>query len=123
MRPFRLALAVALALGLSVQAGENKYLGAIVVSGASLTNLTTAAPFAIPPGAKFTVNCTAAVNMLVDNLSTSTSGATKGLPIPASTNFPTSCGRALGAVNNSPSCVVAITGTATCDAWLRDGNE
>jgi len=123
MRPFRLALAVALALGLSVQAGENKYLGAIVVSGASLTNLTTAAPFAIPPGSAFTVNCTAAVNMLVDNLSTAASGANFGLPIPANTNFPSSCGRALGNVSGNPSCVVAVFGTASCSYWLRDRTE
>lgn len=123
MRPSRAALAVALVLGLSARAGENRYLGAIVVSGASLTNLTTAAPFAIPPGAKLTVNCGAAVNMLVDNLSTAASGATKGVPIPASTNWPTSCGRALGNVSAVPSCVIAVIGTATCGFWLRDGTE
>jgi len=104
-------------------AGENAYLGAIVVSGSSLTNFTTAAPFAIPPGAYVTVNCTAAVNMLVDATVVTSSGAGKGLPIPASTNFPTSVGKQKGLISGSPSASVAIIGTGTCDFWLRVGNE
>ena len=105
------------------QAGENKYLGDIVVSGASLTNLSTAAPFAIPGGALLTVNCTAAVNMLVDATSTATSGATKGLPIPASTNFPTSVGKAISFLSGLPTAVVAVIGTGTCSFWARSGTE
>lgn len=105
------------------QAGENKYLGAIVVSGSSLTNLSTAAPFAIPGGALLTINCTAAMNMLVDNTSTATSGATKGLPVPASTNFPTSVGKAFSLLSGSPTAVIAIIGTGTCDVWQRSGTE
>jgi hypothetical protein len=121
-RHFRNALAVIL-LSVTATAGENRYLGAIVVSGASLNNTTTAAPFVIPTGAKVTVNCTAAVNMLVDNLSTSTSGATKGLPVSASVNFPTSVGRSLSTISGQSTAVVAVIGTGTCDFWLRDGNE
>lgn len=120
----RKILALTLCLSaIATHAGENRYLGAIVVSGASLTNLTTAAPFAIPPGVKITVSCSAAVNMLVDNLSTAASGATKGLPVPASTNFPTSVGRALSTLSSNPTAVVAVFGTGTCDFWQRDGNE
>lgn len=119
----RYLLALLLCLSLPATAGENKYLGAIVVSGSSLTNLTTAAPFAIPPGALLTVNCTAAVNMLVDNTSTATTGATKGLPVPASTNFPTSAGKQYALLSGSPTAVIAVIGTATCDFWQRSGTE
>lgn len=120
----RKTLAVTLCLlGLATHAGENRYLGAIVVSASSLTNLTTAAPFAIPPGAKITVNCSAAVNMLTDNTVTAASGATKGLPIPASTNFPTSVGSSLSLLSGVPTAVVAVFGTGTCDFWERAGTE
>ncbi|MBL0304409.1 MAG: hypothetical protein IPQ23_22410 [Cytophagaceae bacterium] len=119
----RYLLSLLLCLSLPATAGENKYLGAIVVSGSSLTNLTTAAPFAIPAGSKLTINCTAAMNVLMDSTSTATTGATKGLPVPASTNFPTSAGKALASVSGSPSAVMAVIGTGTCDVWQRDGNE
>lgn len=102
-------------------AGENRYLGQIVVSGASLTNLTTAAPFIIPAGQKITVYCTAAVNMLVDNQVVT---AVTGLPLGATTLFPTSVGRAIGLTSaGNPTAVVAVIGTATCSFWSRDGNE
>lgn len=119
----RFSLALLLCLSLPATAGENKYLGAIVVSGSSLTNITTAAPFAIPPGAQITINCDAAVRVLVDNFSTANSGATKGVPVAASTNFPTSVGRYLALLNGSQSAVIAVIGTATCDVWQRSGTE
>jgi hypothetical protein len=121
-RHFRNALAVIL-LSVTATAGENRYLGAIVVSGSSLNNTTTAAPFVIPGGAKITVVCSAAVNMLVDNLSTATTGATKGLPIPANSIFPTSVGKTLTTISGAPTALVDVIGTATCDVWQRDGNE
>ena len=111
-------------LATSAGAGENKYLGAVVVSGASLTNLTTAAPFAIPPGAYLTINCTAAIQYLADSTVVTTSGAGKGLPIPASTNFPTSVGKGLSYFPaNSPTALIAFIGTGTCDIWQRSGLE
>lgn len=116
------ALAACLAVT-APRAGENRWLGAIVVSGASLTNATTAAPFVIPPMAKITVNCSAAVNMLVDATAATTSGAGMGVPVPASTNFPTSVGQRLIVISNTPSGLVAVIGTGTCNFWLRDGNE
>lgn len=122
MKALSLAIAIAL-VALPASAGENRWLGAIVVSGASLTNLTTAAPFIIPAGQKVTVNCSAAVNMLVDNQAATASGAGMGLPIPASTNFPTSVGKAIGLLNGSPTAVVAVLGTGTCNYFLRDGTE
>lgn len=118
-----------LALGLLLavtpaKAGESAYLGAIVVSGSSLTNLTTAAPFAIPPGAFLTINCTAAVNLLTDSTVATSSGANKGLPVPANTNFPTSVGRKLLArLNGLDTAQIAIIGTGTCDVWQRSGQE
>jgi hypothetical protein len=110
-------------LALHAHAGENRYLGAIVVSGSSLNNTTTAAPFVIPGGAKITVVCSASVNLLVDNLSTATTGATKGLPIAANSIFPTSVGKTLTTISGQVTAVIAVIGTATCDVWLRDGNE
>ena len=125
MRLFLASLCLLLAV--PAHAGENAYLGAIVVSGTSLTNFTTAAPFVIPPGAKITVNCTAAVQYLSDQTAVTASGAGKGLTIPATTNFPTSVGKAKGNIVvggvNVQSASLAVIGTGTCDVWLRDGNE
>jgi len=125
MRTFLVSLCLLLAVPAS--AGENAYLGAIVVSGASLTNFTTAAPFVIPPGSKVTMNCTAAVQYLADASAVTASGAGKGLTIPSATNFPTSVGRARGNIVvsgvNVASAAIAVIGTGTCDVWLRDGNE
>lgn len=121
-RHFRIALA-AILLSVTAAAGENRYLGAIVVSANSLNNTTTASPFVIPAGQKITIVCSAAVNILVDNLSTAASGATKGLPVSAGLIFPTSVGRNLASVSGVPTAVVAVFGTGTCDIWLRDGNE
>jgi len=117
------ALSAALLAATPAQAGENRYLGAIVVSGASLTNATTAAPFVIPAGSKVTVSCTASVFMLVDNTVATASGAGKGLPIPASTNFPTSVGSQRAVILGQPSALVAVIGTGTCEFWLRSGSE
>jgi hypothetical protein len=105
------------------RAGENKYLGAIVVSASSATNASTASPFVIQPRAKLTINCTAAVNVLADASSTAASGATKGVPVPATTNFPTSEGQSLILIGGQKSALLAVFGTGTCDVWLRDGNE
>lgn len=125
MRLFLASLCLLLAV--PAHAGENAYLGDIVVSGTSLSNFTTAVPFVIPPGAKVTMNCTAAVQYLSDNLSVAVSGATKGLPIGATTNFPTSVGKAKGNIVvggvNVQSGAISVIGTGTCSFWLRDGNE
>ncbi len=119
----KLALLAAL-LAAPAFAGENKHLGAIVVSGASLTNFTTAAPFTIPPGSLITIYCTAGVQMLVDNFTVSTGTlGTKGIFVPSSQLFPTSVGKQNGTISGVPSAVVAIIGTGTCDFWQRSGNE
>lgn len=119
----KLSLLAVLLLGLPATAGENKYLGAIVVSGSSLTNATTAAPFAIPPGALVTVYCTAAVQILTDATVVTTTGAGKGLPVAASVYFPTSIGKRLTSVGGIDSGLLAVIGTGTCDVWQRIGNE
>lgn len=119
----KLLCAAALLAALTASAGENAFLGSIVVAGASLNNTTTAAPFAIPPGAKITVYCSAAVQMLVDNRTVAVTGALKGLPIPATTLFPTSVGRTTFLLSGGQTAVVAVIGTGTCDVFLRDGNE
>lgn len=119
----KLALLAAL-LAAPCLAGENKHLGAIVVSGASLTNFTTVSPFTIPPGSLITIYCTAGVQMLVDNFTVSTGTlGTKGIFVPSSQLFPTSVGKQNGTISGVPSAVVAIIGTGTCDFWQRSGNE
>lgn len=106
------------------RAGENRHLGAIVVSGASLTNVTTAVPFNIPTNAKLTLYCTAAVQVLTDTLVVTTGTAgTKGVPVAALALFPTSVGPTKSAISNVPTAVIAIIGTATCDVWQRLGTE
>lgn len=120
----KLTLLLALALAAPAAAGENKHLGAIVVSGSSLTNATTAAPFVIPQNAKLTLYCTAAVQVLTDSttVTTGTTG-TKGVFVPALTLFPTSVTLTLRTISGTPSALVAIIGTATCDVWQRTGTE
>lgn len=123
----RLLLCVALAGFLvappRAEAGESKYLGVITVSGASLTNATTAVPFVIPPGSKVTLSCSAAVQVLTDSTVVATTGANKGLPVAASTNFPTSVGSRLVTIGGQPSALIAVIGTGACDVWQRSGGE
>lgn len=110
-----------------VWAGENRFLGRLTSTGTSINNASTAAPFAIPPGAKITIYCDAASRVLVDNPSTAASGATTGVPVAAATLFPTSVGRANGqqisGVASAQIAMISVSGTANCDVWQRDGNE
>jgi hypothetical protein len=108
-------------LALHAHAGENRLLGTLTSTGASVNNTTTAVPFSIPPGSKVTLLCDAPARILTDAVSTATSGATKGLLIPAAI-FPTSVGRAL-AGSSALIAMIAPTGTVNCDVYLRDGNE
>lgn len=104
---------------------ENAFLGEIIVAGASLTNLTTVTPFVIPPGAKISVNCTAGVRMLSDQTVVTTAGAapTRGQQVPASTNFPTSVGKAKARLNSQDTALLAVIGTGTCEVHQRIGTE
>ena len=111
-------------------AGE-MYMGAIVsAAGADTTNASTAAPFLIPEGSKLTLNCTAAANICVDTTTacTAVGGANPGVPVAASTNFPTSVDqiqRVKVTVATKTSSVVRIVGAGavTCYLWARHGNE
>lgn len=127
MRTLRLVALAGLALvlqSLPARAGENRYLGAIVVSGSSLTNASTAAPFVIPAGAKLTLYTTASgIQCLTDSTSTATSGATKGFPIPTSSAWPTSVGAGLILISGTESALIACIGTGTVDVWVRSGTE
>ena len=126
-----LALLAAL-VSLPALAGE-MYLGAIVsTAGADTTNATgsTATPFIIPEGSKLTLNCTAAANVCVDTASacTAVGGANPGVPVAATTNFPTAVDqiqRVKVTVGTKNSSVVRIFGAAavTCYVWARHGNE
>ena len=125
MRTFLKWLCLAALLAAPVaHAGERKHLGAIVVTGSSLTNVTTAVPFNIPTNAKITIYCTAAVQILTDaRLVTTGTAGTKGVPVPALTLFPTSVSENISAISGVPTAVIAIIGTATCDVWQRLGTE
>lgn len=124
MRLFLVLLCLVALAPSKAEAGENTHVGVITAAGSSVTNVTTAVPFRIPPGAYVTLYCTAAMQVLVDNtvVSTSTTG-TKGVPIAATTLFPTSVGQAKSSISGSPTAVIAIIGTGSCDVWLRMGNE
>jgi len=130
-RSQRITAFVLLLAGCLCFAGENGYLGAIASpDGGSFSNYTTATTFPIPQGTKVTMYCTAATQLLTDNLTTATSGTKKGLPIAATTIFPTSVGRAIAAFTDggvaTPTAVIAIipvSGTSTCDVWTRMGTE
>lgn len=122
-------------LATSSWAGE-KYLGIIVsAAGADTTNASTAAPFAIPPGAKVTVACTAAAFICAQPpqngtgstaCTASLTGANPGVPVTASSAFPTSVSSQFTAtVSSQRSAVLRIVGTGAvnCVVWERQGNE
>ena len=113
-----------LAVPCRTEAGESRHLGVMTLAGASLTNITTAVPFNIPQNSKITITCTAAMQILTDAkvVSTGTTG-TKGVAIVSGERFPTSVSAAFGAIAGTPTAVIAIIGTGTCDVWLRLGTE
>jgi hypothetical protein len=131
----RRILLVALATtALPAFAGE-RFLGIIVsAAGADTTNATTAAPFAIPPGAQITMACTAAAFVCAAPLASaptsactaSLTGANPGVPVSANEKFPTSTStQATVTVAGSTSSTVRIVGTGAvnCVVWERRGNE
>lgn len=130
----RLALVVALCLSSAAMAGE-RFLGIIVsAAGADTTNATTAAPFAIPPGAQITMACTTAAFVCAAPLAStptaactaSLAGANPGVPVSASEKFPTSTStQNTVTVASNRSATVRIVGTAAvnCVVWERRGDE
>lgn len=117
-------------LGALAWAGEARYLGFINARGISTTNLTTAAPFAIPFGAKLTLECDAEVRTLSDSLTVSRDGgADKGVRVAPDMLFQTSVSSPRGTFDAGfplPVGVIAIIptgGDAGCDVWQRSGTE
>lgn len=126
-----LFLAVAVLLASHAFAGE-AYLGAIVSgAGADTTNSTTSTPFVIPAGSKLTLYCSAAAYICTDTSTacTATGGANAGVPVAATTLFPTSVMVSTRAptvtISGATSSIVRIVGSGavTCYVWLRQGNE
>ena len=120
-----------LALVKSARAGE-KYLGVIVSgAGADTTNDSTATPFYVPAGSKLTAYCTAAGFICTDQATAcTTTGAGKGVPVAASTLFPTSVAKSSAVKVSSGTAAnggayLRIVGAAavTCEFWYREGNE
>lgn len=122
-------------VALPALAGE-KYLGIIVSgAGADTTNASTAAPFAIPPGAKVTVTCTAAAFICAQPpqggtgstaCTASLTGSNPGVPVTANQVFPTSTSSAFTTtISSTRSSVLRIVGTAAvnCVVWERSGTE
>jgi len=126
-----LAIAVAVLLAAPAVAGE-KWVGQIISgAGADTTNSSTATPFYVPLGSKVTAYCTAAANICTDqSAACTTSGAGMGVPVAASTLFPTSVSKSpvvTAAVGTAAAggAVIRIVGAGavTCQFWVREGNE
>lgn len=131
----RLVALLCILSALSASAGES-YLGIIVsAAGADTTNASTAAPFAIPPGAKITIVCTAVAFICAappqggtnsTACTASLTGANPGVPITASEKFPTSTSTMwTSTIASSRSATVRIVGTAAvnCLVYGRTGTE
>lgn len=130
----RLSLLLCLVLAPAALAGE-RYLGVIVSgAGADTTNASTAAPFAIPPGSKITMVCTASAFICAVPLASSPSaactaslaGANPGIPVVANEKFPTSAAVTNTAtVASTRSAIVRIVGAAAvnCLVYERSGTE
>lgn len=128
MRTFLLVIAI---ISLPALAGE-EYLGDITsTAGEDKTNGSTAAPFVVPVGSKVTLNCTAAANVCTDTSSAcTTSGAGKGVPVAALSNFPTSVrpqpssAPTINVLGKTSSIIRIVgAGAVTCSVWARNGNE
>lgn len=118
--------------------GGESYLGALVSdAGVDVDNTTTATPFFVPKGAKLTVWCSSASNICVDQttrcgVGAPDGGAVPGLPVPASTPFPTSVGPPAnsnfptvpsGTGLNGAYVRMASTTSAACYVYGRQGTE
>ena len=92
-------------------------------------NLTAA--WAIPAGAKITVDCTGEARLLTDSFTVATTGVKKGVRVAGGQLFPTSVGRALTTIDGGsgglrfPTAVVSMVADAgvTCDFFERSGTE
>ena len=135
------AAIIAALISLPCMAAE-RLLGTIVSgAGADTTNATTAAPFAIKPGSKLTIQCNAAANICANSSTacTALAGSNSGVEVSAKEKFPTSAGSGdltttSGAqvspprqvvVAGKPSVTFRIFGPAavSCVFWAREGDE
>lgn len=134
-------LAAILLLATSALAGE-RLLGTIVSgAGADTTNATTAAPFAIKPNTRLTIQCTASANICANSSTacTALAGSNSGVEVSSKEKFPTSAGSGdlpttSGAQVGPPRTVIVagkvsvtfrIFGPAavSCVFWSREGDE
>ena len=134
---------LAVLLSLPAFAGE-RLLGSIVSgAGADTTNATTATPFAIPPEAKLTIQCTATTSICVSSSTACTLAGTTGNPGvavgPAPDKLPTSANTGdltttSGAAVSPPRTVVVAgkrsvtvrivaSAASTCNVYARNGDE
>jgi hypothetical protein len=130
-------------LSMPALAGE-RLLGSIVSgAGADTTNASTTTPFAIPPGAKLTIQCSATTSICVSSGTTCTLAGTTTNPgvavgpapdkLPTSANtgdLTTTAGAAVSpprtvVVANKRSVTVRIVASAasTCNVYARNGDE
>ncbi len=126
----RILLILALCSAAPALAGET-YLGSIVsAAGADTTNGTTATPFVIKPGARLSIQCTAAAYVIGDDKTAVT--ATRGVTLAADQFFMTKVDALAGktiTITISPidylSGILRIAGPAAvpCDVWSRKGDE
>jgi hypothetical protein len=131
MRALSLVFLAVAVLSMPALAGEEKLGDLVSAAGGDITNASTATPFVIPIGSKLTLNCTAAANVCTDtSTACATSGAGQGLPISASSNFPTSVrpqpsSAPTVTISGKLSSILRIAGAAavTCSVWMRTGNE
>ena len=118
-------------------AGE-VFLGVIIAtSGADTTNATTATPFCIAGDSKLSIWCDAAAYISTDTTQQTGSfldggtNATVGVPVQASTLFPTSVGSLVKHVSDggtASGCAILRVGaapgtTARCYVYSRRGSE
>lgn len=114
------ALAVSLALLLPAAAlADDTYLGTIVSSGASTTNLTTATPFKLQAKTKASIQCDAAVYVAegsVDAGTAITVTSSNGLKLAADALFDIALGMA-GVATNYQIAIIPVSGSANCKVF------
>lgn len=124
-------------------AGE-RLLGSIVsAAGADTTNASTSTPFAVPPNAKLTIQCTVATSICVSSSTTCTLAGTTTNPgvgvgaapdkLPTSANtgdLTTTSGAAVSpprtivvAGKKSVTVRIVASGASTCNVYSRNGDE
>ncbi len=99
----------------------------VSVAGADTTNASTATPFFIPTAAKITIWCNAAAYIAISSR-VAANATGNGVPVAASTLFPTSTGSTITSQTANASLGGAIVrifgaGAVTCYVYVRRGTE